>query len=110
MATVDNDNNVNVNSATGNEVNDDGDGATGDDNNNDDDGDHDDNDGGDSNGDTEMGDGATGCDGIRRRQRWRRATTAMATVDNNNDVNVDSATGNEVNNDGDGATRQRQRR
>ena len=45
MATVDNNNDINVDSATGNEVNNDGDGATGDDNDNDndDDGDHDDN-------------------------------------------------------------------
>ena len=62
MATVDNNNDVNVDSATGNEVNDDDDGATGDDNNNDDDGDHDDDDDGDSNGDTKMGDGMTGYD------------------------------------------------
>jgi hypothetical protein len=62
MATVDNNNDVNVNSATGNEVNDDGDSATVDNNNNDDDGDHDNNDDGNSNGNTEMGDGATGYD------------------------------------------------
>ena len=30
--------------------------------------------------------------------------TAMATVDDDNDVNGDSALGNEVNDDGDGAT------
>ena len=62
MATVDNNNDVNVDSATGNEVNDDGDGATGFFNDNDDDGDHDDNDDGNSNGNTKMGDGATGYD------------------------------------------------
>ncbi len=62
MATINNDNDVNVDRATGNEVNDDGVGATGDDNDNDDDGDHDDNDDGDSNGNTKMGDSATGYD------------------------------------------------
>jgi hypothetical protein len=60
MATVDDDNDVNGNSATGNEVDNDGDGATGDDNNNDDDGDHNDNDKGNSDGDIVMGNGATG--------------------------------------------------
>jgi len=61
-ATVDDDNDVIGDSATGNEVYDDGDGATGDGNNKDDDGDHDNNDDGDSDGDIAMGYGATGYD------------------------------------------------
>ena len=62
MATVDNDNDVNVDSATGNKANDDGDGATGDKNDNHDDGDHNDKDDGNSDGNTEMGNGAAGYD------------------------------------------------
>ena len=62
MTTVATDDNINSDSAPGNEVDDDGDGAKGDDNKNDsdDNGDHD----GDSNGDSNgtMGSGATGYD------------------------------------------------
>ena len=47
MATGDDDNNVDGDGATGNEVDDDGDGAMGDDNDDDDDGDADDNGDGD---------------------------------------------------------------
>ena len=88
--TGDNDNGGDGNSATGNEVNDDGIGALGNDNDDDDDGDD------DNNGD---GDGA----------RWAAAqrdtvTTRMATGKANNDVDGDSATGNEVDNDGDSVT------
>jgi hypothetical protein len=62
MATVDDDNDVNGDSATGNEVDDHGDGATGDNYDNDDDGDHDNNDDGDSDGDMAMGNGTTRYD------------------------------------------------
>ena len=56
MATGDDDNDVNGDGATGNEVNDDGGGATGDDNDDDDDDYGDDDDDGD--GDVTMGSGA----------------------------------------------------
>ena len=39
-------------------------------------------------------------DGDGQRRRWRQATMAMAMVDDNNDVNGDSTTGNKVGNDG----------
>ena len=46
------------------------------------------------------------CGDGRRQGRWRRRNVfhPIATGDDNNDVNGDSATGNEVENDGDGAT------
>ena len=56
MATGDDDNDVDGDGATGNEVDDDGDGATGDYNDDDDDGDNDD----DGDGNSAMGSGATG--------------------------------------------------
>ena len=62
MAMVDNNNNVNGDSAMGNKVDDDGNGATGNDSNNDGDGDQDDNYNGNSDGNIAMGDDATGYD------------------------------------------------
>jgi hypothetical protein len=72
MATGDDDNDVDGDSATGNKVDDDGDGATGDYNDDDDDGNNND----DGDGDSAMGSGVTGYNddddgGVRRRQkRW----------------------------------------
>ena len=78
--TGDDDNDVNGDSTTGNEVDDDGDGATGDDNDNDDNGDHD----GDGDGDGMMGSGATGYDNDDDDDGDGRddnvATTTMATA------------------------------
>ena len=80
--TGDDDNDVNGNSAMGDEVNEDGDGAMGDDNNNDDDNGDDDDDG---DGDSAMGSGATGYDDDddddtgergRRKMVWRQLAAA----------------------------------
>ena len=75
MATGDDDNDVNGDGTTGNEVDDDGDGATGDNNDDDDDGGDD----VDGDGNSTMGSGATGYDNDndgdgrrRQRRRWRR--------------------------------------
>ena len=68
-ATGDDDNNVDGDGATGNEVEHDGDGVTGDDNNDDgDDGDDDNN----GDGDSKMGSGATGYDNNDNGDRQRR--------------------------------------